>query len=506
MQLVSTTMRAAAAAAVLFLPITASAQRGPDVIVGDLTGPANYGRLGNIAAYAIGTTSCNIGDVPLNWFANSTRHPVIAQNVYVLHNDRMRQIGMSWLKHGFTALQQTLCSTCSPTAGTTLGVGCSDPYSAGLNGSQNGLGPRSEVNAATGQFLWPYGGQNATNLLDKRIQINIADLGLAGARYIGEAQYIASDDAAAGNDNNNASYRLAQFNGSYQMSWVGSTVRQRSALSAWKDLDASVNLQYKDVPNDGLFIIASKAVDLGNGRARYEYAIQNLCSDRSGGSVRIQVPLGSTVTNAGFSDIDYHTGEPWDGSDWAINVGADHVSWAVQQSYAQNPNANALRWSTTYNFWFECDQAPGDLVMGLFKPGNPGDPNYVHVTSPYSNRFDLAIDSHGSDFFIAASRVPNGTVLGVTLFTLDTSTAQGAGPLAGITPDPITAALLATGPSAGNPFVWTFPATTGFPKVPAEFPAGTMDPAIGMAVDGVAVGLTAMGAITGQTEVVRLQL
>ena len=40
--------------------------------------------------------------------------------------------------------------------GSALGVGCSDPYGSGLNGSQNGLGPRYEVNPHTGVFPYPY--------------------------------------------------------------------------------------------------------------------------------------------------------------------------------------------------------------------------------------------------------------------------------------------------------------------------------------------------------------
>lgn len=39
--------------------------------------------------------------------------------------------------------------------------------------------------------------------------------------------------------------------------------------------------------------------------------------------------------------------------------------------YAQNPDANALRWDTVYNFRFECTAAPvmGVATLGLFKPG-----------------------------------------------------------------------------------------------------------------------------------------
>ena len=45
---------------------------------------------------------------------------------------RFEQIGQSWLKHGFRAFQDPLCSgSCIPTTDEYLGVNCSDPYGAG---------------------------------------------------------------------------------------------------------------------------------------------------------------------------------------------------------------------------------------------------------------------------------------------------------------------------------------------------------------------------------------
>jgi hypothetical protein len=113
---------------------------GPDVIVGSLYQVANYGSSNGISAFAVGTYSCNVGDVWLNWFPNNNQHPVIAQNMFRLKGGRFEQIGQSWLKHGFYALSNTLCTTgCQPTDGTHLGVNCSDPYSAALTGTQDNL-------------------------------------------------------------------------------------------------------------------------------------------------------------------------------------------------------------------------------------------------------------------------------------------------------------------------------------------------------------------------------
>ena len=109
---------------------------GPDVIVGDLIDTMRWGATTNPPqqSYSVGTTSCNIGTVDLLWVANTNRHPVIGQNMYRLKDGKFEQIGLSWLKHGFTALTENLCGRCNGHGGAVLGVGCSDPYVASLNG------------------------------------------------------------------------------------------------------------------------------------------------------------------------------------------------------------------------------------------------------------------------------------------------------------------------------------------------------------------------------------
>ena len=58
------------------------------------------------------------------------------------NNERFEQIGQSWLKHAFTALQDNVCGFgCTPAStALILASGCSDPYSASLNAGQSGLG------------------------------------------------------------------------------------------------------------------------------------------------------------------------------------------------------------------------------------------------------------------------------------------------------------------------------------------------------------------------------
>lgn len=128
---------------------------GRDIIVGDLYDLATWGVSSGIVAYSVGTISCNIGDVAVPWVASTNQHPVIGQNMFRLKGGVLEQIGQSWLKHGFAALTGSTCGTCMGPGGAQLSPGCSDPYSAGLNGSQSNLGPRSQINAATGVFPYP---------------------------------------------------------------------------------------------------------------------------------------------------------------------------------------------------------------------------------------------------------------------------------------------------------------------------------------------------------------
>ena len=135
------------------------------------------------------------------------------------------------------------------------------------------------------------------------------------------------------------------------------------------------------VPGEGMFVAGSNVIDNGDGTWRYEYAVFNNNSDLSGQS--FTVPLGSDVNtvDVGMSFPLYHSGEPYTNQPWTSSVGPAGVTWSTE-TFAQNTNANALRWGTTYSFWFSCDAPPvtGNATLGLFKPGNPGDQSVALIT------------------------------------------------------------------------------------------------------------------------------
>lgn len=351
-------------------------------MVGDLPDTARFGRLGDITSFSIGTISCNIGDQPLNWVDTTNQHPVIAQNLFRLKNGRFEQIGQSWLKHGFLATNENLCGVCpTPFPDSQLHPGCSDPYSAGLNGNQSLLGPRSVVNASTGYFPGPPSPPNMPTVIERRLQVHDADLDPAvnaGALYFGEGHYVAADDAAAGNDNNNASYRRITIGTqggptNYSLVLTDSTQQQKPAIQAWQDTDASVAIGYADVPGDGRLIVGAKVTDLQNGFWHYEYAVQNLNSDRSVGSFAVALHDATPSQGTGFHDVDYHSGEPYDLTDWPSSRLPGMLKWATTD-FSVNANANALRWGTLYNFRFDTNSPPianAVITLGLFKPGSP---------------------------------------------------------------------------------------------------------------------------------------
>ena len=365
---------------------TSNILAGPDVIVGEIPDVASYGSgtVGGVAirAYAFGSNSCNIGTSQLGWYANTANHPVIPQNAYRIKNGRIEQIGMSWMKYGFCALQQTLCGTCTPAGSgcpSLLGIGCSDPYTASLNGTQSSLGPRSKVNPSTGVFpadtgaetgTWPAVSSNGGSMA-RRLQIRLDDLNPtlnAGAVYLAECQYVHPEDASNNNDNNNASYRLFTVNSNYGLSLTGQTFQQKPAIFHYTTVVPTATITTVDA-TDGRYIVACNVSNNGNGTYRYEYAVHNLNSDRAGASFSVPVPANVTITNAGFKDIAYHSGETYDGTDWTFSASGGEAKWQCTQTFAQNARANALRWSSLYNFWFDASvpAATGNGSIGHFK-------------------------------------------------------------------------------------------------------------------------------------------
>jgi hypothetical protein len=383
------------------LTISPCPTSGPDVYVGGLTDVGYFGFVGASAtdpgaiyAYAVGTNACNAGDTPVGWYNGTNRHPVIAQAIYRLKNGRFEQMGQSWLKHGFASTNSNFCGICQypPDGGAQLGVQCSDAYGSGLNGSQGYLGPRSEVNATTGSYPWPHSSPTDTSVIGGRLQIHWPDVDPAqnaGARYFAEGHYVTADDATFvnaganihGNGLNNATWReISMSNPSAgSIPFIGNDHPMQHGIMAWQSIDNTVvlaNADYMDTNITARFFVGAKVTNNGNGTWTYEYAVANMNADRAGGTFTVPLPANAVVTNIGFHDVDSHSGEPYSLTDWTSSVSSGAISWTTQ-TYAQNVNANALRWGTMYNYRFTANVAPsnaGMVTVGLFKPATAGSP------------------------------------------------------------------------------------------------------------------------------------
>lgn len=359
---------------------------GPDVITHAIGSTLSlYGTIGGISAYAMTTVSCNIGDQNAIWIdctsgPSCNQHPVIVQNMYRLKNSRFEQVGLAWLKHGWCAADAPSCGSPYVPHGSCdwLGLHATDTYGAGLNADQQDLGPRSEIQPWSGVFPYPYVlNWNLTgNSIYKRLQVKASDIDPAqnaGALYFAEGQYIATDEQPARRYNNCTWRRVtvgSANGGGWNLNFTGSSITQQPAINAWAQNDSGVTLVNVDVPDDGRLILGYKVSSVGIGLWQYEYALYNMNSDRAVQSFNVPVASGLVVSNVGFHDVDYHSGEPYALTDWPGVNSAGVLSWQCDK-FGTNPNANALRWSTLYNYRFTCNSPPrlGNIELGLFKPG-----------------------------------------------------------------------------------------------------------------------------------------
>jgi hypothetical protein len=383
---------------------------GPDVIVGDLIDlvQLDNGAVGNRVGISLGTDACNKGTENVEWLAlPDNRHPFIPQNLYRMSGGgdntlTFEQIGQSWGKHAFAAASSNTCNFgCNGVGGDHLGSGCSDAYGAGLNGAQDLIGSRAWVNPFTGFFAQnPDPNDHSghvhapTDPTAHRILVDVNDLNTSlnvGATYFAEAEYIVPNEGTwcqshpdQCNMYNNASYRQCSvigINQPFSFNFVGNTVREQPAITAWSG--ATVSQIEPDHGNDGIWFMAYKVTRVSPKEPvwLYEYALYNQNLDRAIQSFSVPIAPGTELDNIGFHAPPQHPGFPHDGTlgdagysstPWDVTHDANSITWSTE-TFAQNPNANAIRFGTMYNFRFEAFQPPQTVnaTVGFFKTGGP---------------------------------------------------------------------------------------------------------------------------------------
>ena len=382
-------LQSALVAVVLLLVVASKSIAGSDVIVGAVSGVSRYGSNGvngvDLGGYAFGVTWCNIGSTTIESFQNTNQHPLFTSSVFRIRDGRIEQIGIGWMFYAKCAYQQALCGTCQPggvgcgSFQSTLGIGCSDPYTSSEMALQSSNGPRSRVNASTGYFpgdtsaeiaSWPAMPSGQPNI-SRRVQLNPNDLNPStnpASVYFAELIEICPQDAIALNANNNASCRQftvgALASGTYALTLTGSTIQGQPAILQWPQFSPGAQVSAIDAP-DGRLYVGHQVIELGDGRYRYEYAVFNLNSDSSAASFTVQFAPGSVITNPSFRDVNYHSGEIYDGTDWMVSNSNNSITWECPETYRQNPLANALRFGTMYNFSFESTGAPSERFASI---------------------------------------------------------------------------------------------------------------------------------------------
>ena len=184
---------------------------------------------------------------------------------------------------------------------------------------------------------------------------------------------------------NNFSYKKFTVSGgptNFIFNQAGNTVRMQAAIQAWADTGATVTRVEPDPGNDGIFFVGYKVTGPTDGVWHYEYAIFNMNLDRAIQSFEVSFGgMPAPIDNIGFHAPPQHPGWPHDGTvgdagysstPWTVeNVGSS-VTWSTE-TLAQNPNANAIRWATMYNFRFDSTAAPvlDQATIGFFKTGSP---------------------------------------------------------------------------------------------------------------------------------------
>ncbi|MFT3684663.1 MAG: GC-type dockerin domain-anchored protein [Phycisphaerales bacterium] len=401
-------------------PVAPATVEGADIVTGDCWGVTSFGTgtgAGgqNVRSFGIGGDAWNRGTQTLAWRPGSSRHPVIAQNMYRSLNGRLDNLGVSWLKHGFASENATRYGPCVTPFGDgyTLGTNCSDAYTSSQNGDRDSLGPRWDVNPMTGTYTWNWStivGPTPSNTdpVARRLQVPTAEWNNPGAEYWVDVHYVTADDATWNNGRNNvAARRIVNIpaNNTYASTLIfnGSTTEiSTTALQAWANrtnaaTPGAVQVSLVDfheltqpaldvngapsVLKDcyGQFQVYSRVTDNGNGTWNYLYGVYNVNSHRAAAAFSLRVPTNSTETGYTFKAPLYHSGERIDNSLWLSSKTSGVRSFAVNPSFPATMNItgignvavqpNYVYWGSMYTMSFTSNTPPTSTGVARLKLG-----------------------------------------------------------------------------------------------------------------------------------------
>lgn len=342
---------------------------------------------GNIAAYSFATTSCNIGDTDLPWNNETKNAPLIGTNMLRVYQGRIEHLSYSFVKYGFCSADSDGggcpgdCTDSTPRGcDTLLNIGCADVYSASLNDGRKG-GAKWEIDPVTG--IWPANpptGPVGDQAIRGRIQVLDSEITDPEAVVIIEGQYISIQDHGAGNARDNYGWRPVEIAANLTASNSGPTQKGQPAIYAWQAYADGVLIDDLAVENEGgagvhgWMFLGSRALDLGGGLWRYEFAVQNGNSGRGVGALSIPLPCDPdiVITDPFYRGVPHHSGSPYSNAAWTFAVVGDRAEWRTDD-HASDPFASAIRWGELSSFGFTANRAPagGAASLELFVPGTP---------------------------------------------------------------------------------------------------------------------------------------
>ena len=244
---------------------------------------------------------------------------------------RFEQIGIELAQARLRFATRAACAARArpPAASQILGIGCSDPYSAGSTGSAErrwrraGRSTRTPASSRTRRANPSWSGSTgaAPRVRGHRPR------GERGHRRTTSAKPSTSRRTTrrpATTTTTPATSELIVTGGPTNFAFATAGFDRTAcmqAIRAWADVEPGVTLTDVHVPGDGLFVVGSHATDLGGGMWHYEFAVHNMnCGSRERIVHACRSGTGVTITNVGFHDITYRNG---DGQGNVTQSGAD---------------------------------------------------------------------------------------------------------------------------------------------------------------------------------------
>lgn len=388
--------------------LTTCSFAGPDLICSEINGAVLFGDDGNgTNAYSFGTTLCNVGDEQLGWDPDTNGHPLISQTLYKLKDHQISQIGIGFVRHTTIPLAGNACGLgCTPVGFLALGAGCSDTSGVVINGSQGLMGPRTEVDPQNGFYPYPFTSINESgDSVYKRLQVSQSDISDPDALYFVETQVISRFETTLESRDNNMSYRQVLFSpGSLNAVLIGQTYSEQPAMYAWRDHGNGIGVPDPEViisssikPDlDSTFLVGSRVEEHSEDHSIARYSVLNMNGEvgiRLFGVPNLDCYPEAEIVSMAFSAPQYHDDldDQIDPASWTAfpleMYGFMH--WAVD-TFEENPNANAIRWGTMYNFSFEVNGYVGfnnseseSVAVQFFGPGQSVDVfTWIQAWSP----------------------------------------------------------------------------------------------------------------------------